>query len=518
MSEEPEWRKHLELMKDDPASHKVSAIANLFANLIPPIENRSAQNVAPAIARMLKRDFGNASGDLNFRYGVDFFFGKYQGRPQSVQQNAVGAIYQGQQGVEVWRIMKSVAFATPDQRFFIAHVRGDRKIDEGALASALSVPSKDLRSADLHLLGLEYGTVNPFVRSPTASIFHVFDGDLIGGAEYPNDDVVFASSGDPRFYVGFNIRRYLIAITLSEPRPNVFDISTDKSEPPRIVARRRVCVIGGDSGIDTFDFSKLILSAVRQRLNEKSAYYGDRSLGRVDAISDPALAGSIDTAMYGNSLRTRTAEIVKEIQESCERKSARPIVTFSSMAMHGVAGELLRQTDGIEYIGPREALLRILSGLAEAGVEVSHAVLLGLSSVYDVTLSAFAGVAAEHTLPVDDNVRRQIERFIHDCKMGRADAGILFEAIRRIVLRVVRGKIELLKSKNIAIILGASELEMFANTDHRAPDEFAVIKSNEPSIVAAEIANAADKIHLMFIRPIQAVADVIALKTLGLEP
>ncbi len=505
--EGPEWLRQLELTPDDSAAQKLASIENLLASLTLP-QHREERALA-------SDELDETRRVTHFKYGIDYLFGKYRGKPQSVEQNAGAAFYQKKQGVEIWRIMKSVAFAAPTDRFVIVHVRGDRTIDETALAHLLGCGKADLMRGDVNSLGLEYGTVNPFVRRSVNPVLHIFDRDLIEGQDYPNDDIVLTSSGDPQFYVAFDVRRYLTATTDCAGEQVVFALTGKHVPSWRIVARRRVIIIGGDSGVDTFDFSKLMLHTLRQKLEKDKAYFGDRSLARVDTRSDPALAGSIDTAVYGKQLRARVVEMAAELQKAAEQRGTSPIVTFSSMAMHGAAGEILRETRGIEYVGPQEALLQILSSLEATNVEIIHTALLGLSSAYDKELSAFAGDVLNRTLPADDNVKRQIEEFVHDCKTGKAQATKFYETVKKILQRATRGKIDTLRNRNVAIILGASELEMFANTDRSAPEDFSVIKSNDATVVAAQIAKtSADKIRLVLIRPIQAVAELIAQKTL----
>lgn len=493
-----EWETQLDLAPGDPAIEKLATLSKIFGDL----------------RRFPYEDISGHLEGSPFEYGIDYFFGKYQGKPQSVQQNATAALYQKRQGVEVWRIMKSVAFATPDKKIIVAHVRGDRKIDQFALAHALGLTEADLGSADVSSLGVEYGTVNPFVQHSTIPVSHVFDLDLIEGPEYPNDDIVFASSGDARFYVGFDVRRYLVATPgLAEKKAAI--TANGLGELSRIFCRRNVIVIGGDSGIDTFEFSKMILNAHRQKLEEQSAYFGDRSLVRVEAKSDPALAGSIDTALYGKQLRARVAKILTKLSQPRESGDATPIVSFSSMAMHGVASDLLRAAKGIEYVGPQEAIVQILLRLKRLNIEVVHTALLGLSSAYDKEHSAFAGTILDMALPVDENVKRQIHKFVEDCKQALPKPQDFFEICKKIFQRATRGKIETLKNKNVAIILGASELEGFAATVDTEWQDLAIIKSNDAKVIAGEAAACFDKIRVILIRPSQAVAERIAERTIG---
>jgi prolyl-tRNA editing enzyme YbaK/EbsC (Cys-tRNA(Pro) deacylase) len=527
----PKWQQQLGLQPNDSALPKLAAVSKLFSDLILPIHALLKERRDDAFRRELQRrvneDRAENPEEQDFKYGEDYFFGKYKGRPLNIAQNAANAMYEGRQGVEMWRIMKSVAFATADKKLVIAHVRGDRQVDTAGLASILGVNETDLTSANeemLASLGVEHGTVNPFV--PVSSqVSHVFDRDLVSGADYPGDDTVFTSSGDPRFFVAFDVRRYLVALDKTTATMATVEISKDESESSRIVARRPVTVIGGDSGIDADNFSKSIKEIITRKLQERGAYFGDRSLPDVATESNRNLAGSIDTEAYGDTLRVEVGKIVEKLKKSLEPEKPIPIVTFRSMAMHGIAADILRDAKGIEYVGPQEAIGQELIELAKRDVEVAHTMLLGLDSVYDKDRSAFAGDILGKALPVNVNVRRSIQELVQDCKTDQGNPEKFYKNVIDTVLRqTTKGQIDTLKNKNVAIILGASELESFistlesfANTDEKVQATFAVITSNDPAAIATEAAKAPDKIRLILIQPGQAVADMIAQKTLGLE-
>ena len=186
---------------------------------------------------------------------------------------------------------------------------------------------------------------------------------------------------------------------------------------------------------------------------------------------------------------------------------------------------MLRQLDGIEYIGSREALTQILDALAKQNVGISRDILLGLPSAYDKERSAFAGSILDNALPVNVNVRRSIQELVQECKKEQGSPEKFYKNVIDTVLRqATKGKIDTLKNENIAVILGASELESFAgalenfaNANEKIRATFAVIKSNDSTTIAAEVAKSPDKIRLILIQPGQAVADLIAQKTLGLE-
>ena len=523
---EPRWQRQLGLKPGDPAIAKLESITKFLESLKLSILDFPVEQRGDILEKDHLAKQGGPTVKPDFKYGKDYFFGAYKGRPQGVEQNAVTAQYQGRQGVELWRVMKSVAFATPDQKFAIAHVRGDREVDTAGLARRLQVEEADLTAADVSSLGVERGTVNPFISGfqpwiPDSDprVRHWFDSDLVEGKNYPGSDMVITSSGDPRFFVGFDIRRFLKAIYRVKASDATFNISKEKpNSPERIVARRPVTVIGGDSTKDTASFQIQIAASITDTLKAHEVYFGDRSLPPLDSKSDPGLAGSIDTDLYAEELQTHVAEIVQKLKRPAVQGGPLPIVTFSSMAMHGIGGPILRDMEGVEYVGPKEALIPILDELAKQDVKIAHTMLLGLPSVYDSERSAFAGEISVNALPINDNVERQLLSFVQECKTGRANSETFYTKIVGAVLRqITKGQIDALKDKNVAIILGASELESFANTFHAVPEPYAIIKSNDPKIIAEKIARNPDRIRLILIQPGQAVADMIARKTVGLE-
>jgi len=534
----PKWQRDLELKSDDPALPKLNAIVALFDGLTMPEHflspvrqlksivlptNRQSRDLADY--EVARRERGVDWDEAEFKYGVDYFFGINDGTPEGAEQNAETALYQSRKGVELWRVMKSVAFSLPDNTVAIVHVRGDREIDTAALANVLKVEASDLGPADAKQFGEGYGTVNPFIQHSALQIRHVFDRDLVAGKEFPNDDTVFTSPGDKRFYVGFDIHRYLQATHNYYPTavPVSYEICKKiESIPERVIARRPVGVFGGDPTIDTASYGQQIAASITSELEKHvsygnhSSYFGDRSLPPIEIKSNPTLAASIDTARYAEALRASVGKIIAEFQKPAHSDiRPLPIVTFSSMAMHGAGGPLLRTIKDAEYVGPQEALKMIMDGLKNRNIEIAHTALLGLDSAYDEERSAFTGDILDNAAETDQNARNQIQAFIKVCKTGKADSEEFYKIVKKVLGRAAQGKIEdKLKGKNVLVILGASELETFATMSDKVPDNFAMIRSHDPNVIAEEIAKYPDKPRLILIRPGQAVADLIAKKTI----
>src|SRR3989344_1018569 len=404
----PKWQKDLGLKAGHSVIPKLAAISDFFAGLSLPLQALPRAEADETVRRFRQRD-DSQPHKPDFEYDKDYFFGRNEGEPDSVRLNAQAAWYEERQGVELWRILKSVAFVTPNKNLVLVHLRGDRDVNKTALAEMLGFQETDLGQANLEELGVEYGTVSPFIRNANVPIRHVFDRDLVDGKDYPRDDIVFASPGDKRFYVGFEVRKYLKAETQTSGVIERANISLQSQDSPRIVARRRIAIIGGDSSIDTSNLKSLVATTITDSLQEKELYYGDRSLPDIDDISTRRLSGSINAALHGPQLRSVAREIASEIQEKTPQEQFLPrgqdsriITTFSSMAMHTTAGKELRKMEGIEYVGPQEAVNNELLELKKRGVDVTHTILVGLSAAHDRNDSAFGQDILDTTLPVDD--------------------------------------------------------------------------------------------------------------------
>lgn len=460
----------------------------------------------------------------NLRYGRDFFFGKYRGEPKRVIDNAAMAIYPGGEGVELWRILKSIVFKAPNNILVVAHVRGDRQVDTQLLAKSLEINRSDLVPAqhdDLKSIGAEYGTVNPLTMfRGFLGIRHIFDSDLIEGQDHPGDNLVFTSPGENHlgFYLAMDMGRYL----------EVNDLKTypiNKVEPimERAVARRKIYVLGGDSGQDTLDYGKIIEAAIVHELQRRGVFYGDRSVPDVDTLSRRSLADSINTELYGERVLMSVSQIIDEIIDSARQAKYRPIVTVNAIATAGVVGDMLSGIKEIEHIGPKHAVENLLDGLPK----VAYTVLLGLASVYDRERSAFAGKILEDAPNVTGNVREKIQTLVTDLKKGIAGTSekkLLFQIIESILRSATRADFEKLEGQTVLIVLGASELESFVSEWDRIPDpeqdakrpQFLVMRSNNPDIIREGIEKVGvnesenQKIRVVFISTRLVVADQIA--------
>lgn len=487
----------------------------------------------------------------DFTYGPDYFFGRYKGHPTTIEQNAQAAMYHGDQGVPVWAVLKSVAYAIPGtDRMVFVHLRGDRKVDGAKVAQLMGFPNlEELPMAEktqLEALGLESGTVNPLVAD-SPNIRHVFDRDLVAGNDYPESDLVFTSSGNKSFYVGFDVRKYIQAKYQNHVL-RVNDVSeVSEPGPKRLAARRPIFVIGGDSPADAWRYGEIIGRDIVDLLlrEDIDQYFGDQSSPKhFRVFSESEIAGSIDTALYGAALQAYIRDIiVPELKRfSSENPNARPLIAYGSFAMEGIAGEnILGQVEGIEYVGSRGVVENLLASLRKERVAIAYTLLLGLSSAYDKDRSAFAGKILESVPNVSGSVREKIQTLVQNCKKGKpgtAEKVLLYQAIEGVLRGAEAGNssapnLQALKDKTVMVIDSASELENFVSDDWDQIDEptpvknqtrpdFLVIRSNDPNVIKEEIRKARatkaqrEKIRIVFISPKRAVAETIAQKTLGL--
>lgn len=533
--------EHLGLQPDDPVMERFEAISNIFTNLkLPlfalPLARRNALTPSQEGAAV----YESPDSPPDFISGVDYFFGQYKGNPRTIEQNAAAAIYHGIQRVPVWALLKSIAFKTPNNRLAIIHMRGDRQVDKIKLSQMFNIDS-ELPMADedqLKEFGLEHGTVNPLIPD-SDGVQHIYDHDLVSGADYPGSNILLTSSGDPRFFVGFDIKKYIEAKRQFYASRATYEISmSDEKFPKRIVARRPIIIISGDSSFDGMGFGQTIARRITELLIREHQYFGDQSVPPIQVRSDPRIAASIDTNLYSPALRSYISnEIIPELSQfSTANKDRRALVAYSSFAMEGTAGDILDQTEEIEYVGSKDVVENLLTELQERNVEIANTLLIGLPSVYNNQRSAFAGKILDEAPNVNTNVRQNIQRFVQEYKTGKVDKARskLYQSIESILrsnAHATSFSFDGLKGQNIVVVLGASELESFMSGWDQIPDDddknrekynnmFTIIRSDDPSIIKEEIKKAKvpddKKIHLVFISPKLAVADTIAKKTLGL--
>lgn len=530
---------------EDPVLERFSAISATFAKLRLPITFLAPEyqrQIMPKTSELRAGDVYNPDESNlppDFRYGIDYFFGQYKGNPSTITQNAEAAIYHGRQGVPVWSLLKSVAYTIPGtDRIIIAHVRGDRKVDTAKMARSYGVDDLPMATEEqLNSLGLERGTVNPLLPD-LPNVEHVFDRDLVDGDDYPGSDMVFTSSGDHRFFVGFDIRKYLRAKSGLYARQTTREITEPEEGSKRIVARKPVFVLGGDSLDDALAYGQVIGRDITQLLIAHNQYFGDQSVTKLRVLSDPEIAGSINTELYGPALRDYIkGQTVPELTRSVtDEGRIKPLVTFGSFAMEGIAGDILEETEGIEYVGSKGVVEDILASLKTAGIEPKYSLLLGLDSAYDPETSAFSGKILDESPNINPNVRKIIQTLTQDYKTGlveKAKSKVfqMFEATLRGTANAAGIPFESLQGQVVAGVVAVSELEGLMRQWNQLPDDdeknrdkynnmFAVIRSNDPAVIKAEVdrirAEDGKKIILAFISPKQAVAETIAQKTLGL--
>ena len=538
-------QEELGLKPDDPVLERFTAISDLFDGLRLPLFALPPERADALILHERYRIQGSEEPNdpPDFSYGPDYFFGQYKGNPSTISQNAEAAVYHGNQGIPVWAVLKSVAFAIPNSdRLVIVHLRGDRQVDKAKLCSMYRV--EDLPMADeqqLDKFGLVHGTVNPLIAD-SEQIDHVYDKDLVDGDDYPGSDVVFTSSGDRRFYVGFNVRKFIMG------KRNLFasqassEISiADEKSPKRIIARRPIYIVGGDSPDDAMRYGQVVARDITDLLIEHHQYFGDQSLPRhLRVFSESAIAGSIDTRTYGPALQAYVRDdIVPDLTRKLpsDKGNAKPLVAYGSFAMEGIAGDqVLSQVKEIEYIGSRAVVETLLTTLQEQGVKPTYNLLLSLSSVYDSRLSAFAGKILDEAPKVSDGVANtKIQPLVYELKQKEVkDAKKKFFQLVESILRGAENartsapNLDALKGQTVVVILGASELEGLMDQWDQIPEptpepkkpEFEVIRSNDPTFIKEATENlrasGSQKIALVCVSPKRAVARTIAEKTLGI--
>ncbi|OGE30934.1 hypothetical protein A2631_04615 [Candidatus Daviesbacteria bacterium RIFCSPHIGHO2_01_FULL_44_29] len=479
---------------------------------------------------------------LRLQHRIHYFFGQYQGESSSGKDNQKRAVYLRQEGVEPWRPIKSIAYTTPQEELVIAHLRQDRKVDVKKLALELGIDPEGLALANLEEFSLQYGTINPFiaevekVTAAGSSIrvepHHIFDMDLVQGADYPRDDFVLTSSGDPRMYVEFDIRSYLRSY-YGVDQPPTFLISQPGSEKRRIYRRSAIRILGGDNAKDPDELALKLKDRSRERLIEVGEYYGDRSDLAVISESIPFMARTIDTGEYGLLLQQQIAK------KAAQHAGSNETWVVSSTAGDGVLGDTLRGVEGIHYRGRRETTEKFLKGLTDYDIKVAQVVLLGLSSNYDPKTSAFAGRILDRAVPVSNETQKTMEGLIKDAKTTLPDIARYFQLVEVILRRHLRDKFddlvwgepeegrEALRKPTVVVVNGATELakmvEEWKKNRSKAPSLWAPVASADPEFIAKKFTEPyfettlSQRRRLILFSPGEALIDRVIEENLGLD-
>jgi prolyl-tRNA editing enzyme YbaK/EbsC (Cys-tRNA(Pro) deacylase) len=513
---------------------RLNAIHEAFAGLVLPMwalpESEGRQVIAnrsPHYYPFVAIANGKIEAAPDFVQGADYQFGIYHGHPSSIRENAAAAVYEGEQGAELWRMLKSVAFDAGDGRIVIAHMRGDRNVSEQLLVSRLGDSVQALRPADLSVLGTEYGVVNPFLTNanPDVQIEHMFDNDLVDGPDYPHDDVVLTSTGDRRVYCWFDIRKYIMAI--HKVRAATFSHAITDMAPgkARRAVRRPIYVLGGDSSLDTLAFARQIQASVRDQLKAEGLLFGDRSIPDIRPISLSDMGGTVDVSSTPKMLRLVDDELSQSLPADPHGEQPTPVLAMASNMASGIVEAALAPQTRIEFVGVnrviRDHIRALTNSLNQAGTSADGILLFGLPGIYDAESSPFPSLLSPdpvHIVPVlkiSQGVRDKLGALVMKGKSGEADTAEFYQIVQQTAFHNGISARDADESATLIVVLGATELETLMSGYHRSPKSFQLFSSDA---VDGEIRPSFGKFNVVLVKPQALVAKTVASLAIDIEP
>jgi len=497
-----------------------------------------------------------ASRNINinpFTYGNDYSFGindNSVGEVLKVEDNAERAIFQGERGVENWRTIKTIAYKlhhteqtrdplaeigeVVDEVVFV-HLRGDREVDTVALAKHLNLKERGLQlsKADIEKYGLKRGTLSPLSEIDSnleVDARHIFDLDLIGGDDFPGDDLVLTSSGDPRFYLALDIRRYIELV--KGINFDLESVSMPMEKKERAFVSRDVEVITGDP--PSSDLDVLIKKNVGAELTARKGNFGNRSLGKTKLISDSEAALSVDVVKNEIALRAFYAD---KLGNHAGHTGEPVLVLTSSVASERIASEEAEKINGdevvkkVEVVRRQEAIENYLKYLESQGMEIERTLLMGLPSVYDPKHSPFKqeflgdkGVSDGFKGAIQDIIAKNIADHNSGRKEAKIDSLTVYKIIQEELINIARdGNLDNLKGKTVAIVLGVSDIDSLLSAHHSMPKAkqtgimFLTPRSSSEMIgewgAVDKNPDFDDKIRVVLISPNHALAKLTAEKS-----
>jgi aspartate/glutamate racemase len=224
----------------------------------------------------------------------------------------------GHKGVPLWDELKSFLGEYHDgpgtRKIFLAHCRGDRKLDLEKLCQALesvgeirrvSLKTEERLWAD-HRVG--YGTVNPLMD--IASCLQVFDKELRYAVGVPG--TVMTNAGDFTWAVEFNPTELVTNLANSQ-WADIIQPEMEAEDPTRWGVRspRTIGILTGNPCDSGLDLCASVNAHVRRLLKRNSL--GDVSMPRIVMISTPQIGISMEMDKREKPLREALVQAVDQL-------------------------------------------------------------------------------------------------------------------------------------------------------------------------------------------------------------
>lgn len=305
----------------------------------------------------------------------------------------------GHKGVPLWDELKSFLGEYYDsqgvRRVFLAHCRGDRRLDVDKLRQSLefageirrvSLKTEERLWAD-HRVG--YGTVNPLLEIEGG--VQIFDEELHHPVDVPG--TVITNAGDFTWAVEFDPVE--LASTLAGVRwADVVQPEMEAEDPIRWGVRkpRTIGILTGNPSDSGWDLGATVNAHVRRLLKRNSL--GDVSMPKIVVLSTPEIGISMEMDRREAPLRKALLKAVDELCTLGVRILAHPAHTTHYFAADIAA----RATDqGARFLSMAETIASRLRSM-----HIEEIALLGTKYVTDfdqqwsVYTNAFEGITV-HT-------------------------------------------------------------------------------------------------------------------------
>jgi aspartate/glutamate racemase len=299
----------------------------------------------------------------------------------------------GHKGIPLWDELKSFLGEYHDaqgqRKVFLAHCRGDRKLDLDSLRQALTFEG-EIRRVGLkteerlwvdHRVG--YGTVNPLMN--VACVVQVFDEELHNAVGVPG--TVMTNAGDFTWAIEFDP----VELALSLPSSRWAEIvqpMADAEDPIRWGVKQTIGILTGNPSDSGLELWASVNAHVRRLLGRDSL--GDVSMPKLVMISTPQIGISMEMDHREAPLRDALLRAVDELCASGVRILAHPAHTTHYFAPD-IAARAAEK--GVRFLSMVDATLAHLRSI---GVE--EIALLGTKYVTDfskqwsVYRNAFEGI------------------------------------------------------------------------------------------------------------------------------
>jgi len=232
----------------------------------------------------------------------------------------------GHTGIPIWDELKSFlgeydyAFGV---QYFMVHCRGDRELDLEKVRAALTVDS-EIRRVSLEtaeLLGIAYGTVNPFLEEN--GVIQIFDYELHHPLGVPG--TVMTNAGDHTWGVEFDPAEFVVKL----PGARWADVVQPQREcdRPRWGVREpeTIGILTGNPCDSGLELCSAINAHLRRLMGRNSL--GDVSMPRIVLVSTPQIGISMEMDLREDPLRKALLSGVDELCALGARIIAHPAHT-----------------------------------------------------------------------------------------------------------------------------------------------------------------------------------------------